>query len=65
MRGCPWNEDAAAALPHFAVESYLQYQGRKFTRRFDPNCYVQLTYTLDSHDVAQSRGRGKNNDDMT
>jgi homoserine acetyltransferase len=38
------------------VESYLQYQGRKFTRRFDPNCYVQLTFTLDSHDVAAGRG---------
>ena len=32
------------------------YQGL-FCRRSDPNCYVQLTCTLDSHDV--SRGRGE------
>ena len=50
------NEAVSAKVPHFEVESYLQYQGRKFTRRFDPNCYVQLTYTLDSHDVARDRG---------
>lgn len=50
------NEKATSELPHYEVESYLQYQGRKFTRRFDPNCYLQLTYTLDSHDVAEGRG---------
>lgn len=42
--------------PFFAVESYLQYQGRKFIQRFDANCYVQLTHTLDSMDVARGRG---------
>ena len=43
------------SLPYFAVESYLQYQGKKFIQRFDANCYIQLTYTLDSHDVVRSR----------
>lgn len=44
------------SLPYFCVESYLQYQGKKFIQRFDANCYIQLTYTLDSHDVARDRG---------
>ena len=51
----PANE-GAQSRPYFAVESYLQYQGKKFIRRFDANCYIQLTYTLDSHDVARDRG---------
>ena len=50
------NADASEALPFFAVESYLQYQGKKFIQRFDANCYIQLTHTLDSHDVARDRG---------
>ena len=45
-----------SSLPRYDVENYLRYQGRKFARRFDPNCYVSLTHTLDTHDV--SRGRG-------
>lgn len=42
-------------LPRYDVESYLRYQGSKFSKRFDPNCYVQLTHTLDTHDVSRER----------
>ena len=42
---------------HFAVESYLNYQGDKFLKRFDANSYIALTKMMDSHDV--SRGRGE------
>ena len=40
---------------HFSAQSYLRYQARKFSNRFDSNCYIALTHKLDSHDV--SRGR--------
>ena len=44
------------APPSFAVEGYLEHQGQKFVDRFDGNCYVALTRTLDSHDVTRGRG---------
>lgn len=45
------------APPNYAVEGYLEEQGRKFLRRgFDANCYVALTRQLDSHDVGRARG---------
>ncbi|KAG6002021.1 hypothetical protein E4U21_003563 [Claviceps maximensis] len=46
------------ALPksnYFSAQSYLRYQGTKFVKRFDSNCYIAMTRKLDTHDV--SRGR--------
>ena len=40
----------------FAVESYLDYHGNKFTRRFDANSYVTLVEAMNSHDVGRDRG---------
>ncbi|MBO3664860.1 homoserine O-acetyltransferase MetX [Microbacterium stercoris] len=40
----------------FAVESYLDFHGNKFTRRFDANAYVRLVGAMDSHDVGRGRG---------
>ncbi|MGB1286810.1 MAG: homoserine O-acetyltransferase MetX [Aggregatilineales bacterium] len=37
----------------FRVESYLRYQGHKFTKRFDANSYLYITKALDYYDVAQ------------
>ncbi|KAF2834388.1 putative homoserine O-acetyltransferase [Patellaria atrata CBS 101060] len=40
---------------YFNAQSYLRYQGQKFIKRFDANCYIAITRKLDTHDV--SRGR--------
>ncbi|KAF7968476.1 hypothetical protein HWV62_30497 [Athelia sp. TMB] len=41
--------------PIFSAQSYLRYQGAKFTARFDANCYIHITRKLDTHDIARSR----------
>ncbi|MFD1714090.1 homoserine O-acetyltransferase [Amnibacterium flavum] len=39
----------------FAVESYLDFHGNKFTRRFDANSYLRLVGAMSSHDIARGR----------
>ncbi|KAG8882461.1 homoserine O- acetyltransferase [Tulasnella sp. 331] len=39
----------------FTAQSYLRYQGDKFTSRFDANCYIHITRKLDTHDIARGR----------
>ncbi|MTE23362.1 homoserine O-acetyltransferase [Microbacterium sp. ZXX196] len=53
-----WQSDVSP-LGHggrFAVESYLDFHGNKFTRRFDANTYIRLVEAMDSHDVGRDRG---------
>jgi homoserine O-acetyltransferase len=40
----------------FAVESYLDFHGNKFTRRFDANSYITLAEAMSSHDIGRDRG---------
>jgi homoserine O-acetyltransferase len=40
----------------YAVQSYLEHQGRKLLSRFDAGTYVTLTESLSSHDVGRGRG---------
>jgi homoserine O-acetyltransferase len=40
----------------YAVESYLDFHGNKFTRRFDANSYITLVQAMNSHDVGRDRG---------
>jgi homoserine O-acetyltransferase len=40
----------------YAVESYLDFHGNKFTRRFDANSYITLANAMNSHDIGRDRG---------
>lgn len=41
--------------PVFSAQSYLRYQGDKFVKRFDANCYISITRKMDTHDVFRDR----------
>ena len=47
--------DRKRATTYFSAQSYLRYQGEKFVKRFDSNCYIAMTRKLDTHDVSRHR----------
>ena len=40
----------------FEVESYLEGHARRFVRRFDPNCYLYLSRSMDWFDLGEHHG---------
>ncbi|KAF1687570.1 homoserine O-acetyltransferase [Pseudoxanthomonas broegbernensis] len=40
----------------FQVESYLEGHARRFVRRYDPNCYLYMSRSMDWFDVAEHGG---------
>lgn len=42
--------------PRFAVEGYLESQAERFTRVFDPNCYLYLSTAMDRFDLSEHGG---------
>ncbi|KAJ2984559.1 hypothetical protein NUW58_g5997 [Xylaria curta] len=50
-------EDPLPSSTYFSAQSYLRYQGEKFVKRFDSNCYIAITRKLDTHDVSRYRAQ--------
>lgn len=48
-------EQSVPTSTYFSAQSYLRYQGQKFVKRFDSNCYIAITRKLDTHDVSRAR----------
>ncbi len=42
--------------PQFAIEGYLEAQAERFTRVFDPNCYLYISRAMDRFDLAEHGG---------
>ncbi len=47
---------ASPFAPRFAVEAYLESQAERFTRIFDPNCYLYLSRAMDRFDLSEHGG---------
>ncbi|MDP6670935.1 MAG: homoserine O-acetyltransferase [archaeon] len=44
----------------YQIESYLDHQGKKFCKRFDPNTYIYLSKAIDTFDLGKEFGSLEN-----
>ena len=47
-------EEGIDRSPNYQVESYLNYQGDTFTKRFDANSYLYITKAVDFFDLSKN-----------
>jgi homoserine O-acetyltransferase len=40
----------------FEIDSYLEYQGKRFARTYDPNCYIRVQTAMDEMDLEEQFG---------
>ncbi len=52
----PQGDEQPASGGRFAVESYLDHQADKLSRRFDANTYISLTRAMSLFDLGEGRG---------
>lgn len=52
----PQGEEEPLEGGRYAVQSYLDYHGKKLTARFDAMAYVRLTQAMATHDIGRDRG---------
>ncbi|MCM3023369.1 homoserine O-acetyltransferase MetX [Heyndrickxia ginsengihumi] len=52
-------EDNHNKFSSYEVSSYMRYQGKKLTERFDANSYLYLLRAMNSHDIGKGRGGWK------
>ncbi|MCJ1327908.1 homoserine O- acetyltransferase [Thelotrema lepadinum] len=55
LSASPIESRGKSANTSFSAQFYLRYQGEKFVKRFDSNCYIAMTRKLDTHDVSRNR----------
>lgn len=56
MMQTKFGREKTEADSRFQVESYLEYQGGKFVKRFDANSYVRITAAMDQYHLSDKAG---------